>query len=306
VTTKNLPEFVIIGAPKSASTWLQLALRQHPAIYMPEHETPFFEDAYYDEKDLSGLCEAIDPAPPGAVIGIKCPNYLGTPACAPRIAKHLPNARLIAILRNPVDRAVSQYYHMIRSGRLPMAAADTAFSRYLQGQFDPPFAKQQVLEFGLYAWGLSGYLRVFPKEQILIITDLELRRDSRGVFERACRFLGVSDAVVPANIAMPRNQGVYFSPLLSLIMWLNQRGLTFDRQTGLEHPRKDAFGWAVRRLAILVSRMSAATRLFVRDQEPSVSLKTRSDLLEYYLPDILKLQELTQIDLTAWRSLRQT
>lgn len=273
---------------------------------MPEQETPFFEDAYYDEKDLSDLCKALNPAPPGAVTGIKCPNYLCTPACAPRLAKHLPNARLIAILRNPVDRAVSQYYHMIRSGRLPLAPADVAFSRYLEGQFDPPFAKQQVLEFGLYAWGLSSYLRLFPREQILIITDLELRRDSRGVFERACRFLGVTDAAVPANIAMPRNQGVYFSPLLSLIMWLNQRGLTFDRQTGLEHPRMDFLGSMVRRLAVLVSRASAATRLLVRDQEPSVSLKTRSGLLEYYLPDILKLQELTQIDLTAWRSLRQT
>lgn len=306
MTTKNLPEFVIIGAPKSASTWLQLALRQHPAIYMPEHETPFFEDAYYDEQDLSALSEALNPAPSGAVIGIKCPNYLCTPACAPRLARHLPDARLIAILRNPVERAVSQYYHMIRSGRLPLAPADQAFSRYLQGEFDPPFARQQVLEYGLYAWGLSSYLQVFPRDQILIITDLELRRDSRGVFERACRFLGVTDAVVPANIAMPRNQGVYFSPVLSLIMWLNQRGLTFDRETGLEHPRQDLFGGAVRRLAVMVSRMSAATRLFVRDQEPLVSLETRSGLLEYYLPDILKLQELTQIDLTAWRSLRQT
>jgi Sulfotransferase domain len=306
MTIKNLPEFVIIGAPKSASTWLQLALRQHPAIYMPESETPFFEDAYYDEKDLSCLFKAIDPAPPDAIIGIKCPNYLCTPACAPRLAKHLPNARLIAILRNPVDRAVSQYYHMIRSGRLPLRPADVAFSRYLGGQFDPPFAKQQVLEFGLYGWGLSNYLRLFPRQHLLVITDLELRQDLRGVFKRACRFVGVSDAVMPANIAMPRNQGVYFSPFLSLIMWLNQRGLTFDAQTGLEHPRRGFVGWTVRRLAVLGSRVSAATRLFVRDQEPAVSLKTRSGLLEYYLPDILKLQELTQIDLTAWRSVRET
>jgi hypothetical protein len=306
MTTKKLPEFVIIGAAKSASTWLHLALRQHPAIYMPGDETAFFEDAYYNENDLSHLYNAINAAPPDAVVGIKCPNYLCTLECAPRLAKHLPNARLIAILRNPVDRAVSQYYHMIRAGRLPMVPADVAFSRYLGGQFDPPFAKQQVMEFGLYGWGLSNYLRVFPTSQILVITDLELRRDLEGVFKRACRFVGVSDAVVPANIAMPRNQGVYFSPFLSLIMWLNQRGLTFDPQTGLEHPRQDFVGSAVRSLAVLGSRMSAATRLFVRDQEPSVSLKTRSGLLEYYLPDILKLQELTQIDLSAWKSLRQT
>jgi Sulfotransferase domain len=302
---RKLPDFVIIGAAKSASTWLHLALRQHPAIYMPESETPFFEDAYYDEKDLSGLYKATDSAPSDAKVGIKCPNYLCTPECAPRLARHLPNARLIAILRNPVDRALSQYYHDIRTGRLPLAPADVAFSRYLRGEFDPPYAKRLILEFGLYAQGISNHLRVFPSEQLLVITDLELRKDLRGVFERACRFVGVADDFVPANIAMPRNQGAYFSPFLWLTMSLNRRGITFDAQTGLEHPRRDFVSWGARRLAVLTSRMSAATRLFVRDQEPTVSFKTRSGLLEYYLPDILKLQELTQIDLSPWKTLRQ-
>ena len=219
---------------------------------------------------------------------------------------HLSNARLIAILRNPVDRAVSQYYHLIRSGRLPMVPADVAFSRYLAGEFDPPYAKQQVLEFGLYARGISNHLRVFPKAQLLVMTDLELRSDSQAVFKRACKFVGVSDSYMPANISMPRNQGVYFSPFLSLIMRLNQGGLTFDSHTGLEHPRRDFAGWTMRQLAVLGSRMSAATRLFVRQQEPAVSLKIRSGLLQYYLPDILQLQEIIQMDLSAWRSLQQT
>jgi hypothetical protein len=302
---KRVPEFVIIGAAKSASTWLHLTLRKHPGIYMPEIETAFFEDAYYDENNLDGLYSVIDPARPDALIGIKCPNYLCTPECAPRLARHLPNARLIAILRNPVDRAVSQYYHDIRSGRLPLVPADAAFARYLKGQFDPPYAKRLVLEFGLYAQGLANYLRVFPSEQLLVITDLELQQNMQGVFERACRFVGAADDFVPPNIAMPRNLGVYFSPLLGLITSLNRRGIAFDAQTGLEHPREDFVGRAARRVAALAGRMSAATRLFVRNQEPSVSFKTRSGLLEYYLPDILKLQELTHIDLSAWRSLRQ-
>lgn len=302
MTTNKLPDFVIIGAAKSASTWLHLALRQHPAIYMPEAETPFFEDAYYNENDLSGLSGTINSAPPQAVVGIKCPNYLCIPECAPRLARHLPNARLIAILRNPVDRAVSQYYHLIRSGRLPMMPADMAFSRYLKGKFDPPYAKQQVLEFGLYARGISNYLQLFPRQQLLVMTDLELRTDLEGVFKRACQFVGVADDFVPANLALPRNQGVYFSPFLSLIMRLNQRGIIFDKQTGLEHPRNDFTGWAMRHLAVLGSRVSAATRLFVRQQEPAVSVEIRSGLLQYYLADILQLEETMQIDLTAWKS----
>ena len=63
------PHFVIIGAAKSASTWLHLTLRQHPAIYMPGNETAFFEDPYYDESDLSPLRAEIKPAPLDAVVG---------------------------------------------------------------------------------------------------------------------------------------------------------------------------------------------------------------------------------------------
>ena len=298
----KLPHFVIIGAGKSASTWLHFALRQHPSIFMPEDEIPFFEDPYYDASDLTPLHAALDQAPTGATIGIKRPNYLCTPECAPRLAKHLRDARLIAILRNPVDRAISQYYHLIRSGRLPVAPADKAFSRYLAGEFDAPFTKQLVLEFGLYAKGIANFWSVFPRDQLMIFTDLGMRGGSLDVFRRACRFLQVSDDFVPADITRPRNQGVYFSPFLSLIQSLNHRGQTFNSQTGLETLRQDFTGRVARRLAVLGSRLSAATRIFVRDQEPSVSQKTRLGLLEFYRSDIDELERMIDKDLTPWRS----
>jgi sulfotransferase family protein len=305
VATHAVPEFVIIGAAKSASTWLHLALRQHPDVYMPVSETPFFEDPYYNERDLSPLAAELKPAPGGAVVGIKCPNYLCTAECAPRLAKHLPNARLIAILRNPVDRAISQYYHLIRSGRIPVAPADDAFARYLAGQFDPPYAKQQVMDFGLYAQGIANYRRVFPRERLLILTDLDLRGGSLDVFKRVCRFLEIEDSSVPRGISMRRNQGVYFSPALSFIQSLNHRGTVYDPSTGLVAPRPGLIGWSVRRLALLASRLSAATRIFLREQEPAVSFETRTALLEFYLPDIVKLEAMTKLDLSSWKVLRR-
>jgi hypothetical protein len=65
-------------------------------------------------------------------------------------------------------------------------------------------------------------------------------------------------------------------------------------------------GWGARRLALLGSRLSAATRIFVREQEPAVSPNTRAALLDFYLPDIVKLEAMTNIDLSAWKVLRQT
>jgi hypothetical protein len=96
---------------------------------------------------------------------------------------------------------------------------------------------------------------------------------------------------------------VYFSPLLSFIQSMNNRGLAFDASTGLETVRPGLAGWSARRLALLVSRLSAATRRFVRQQEPAVSLKTRAGLLDFYLPDIVKLEAMTKLDLSAWKRL---
>src|SRR5215469_14246021 len=128
---------------------------------MPGEETAFFEDPNYREEDLAPLSEALQAAPSDKLLGIKCPNYLCTPQCAPRLARHLPRARLIAILRNPVDRAISQYYHLIRSGRLPLVPADAAFAEYLAGRFDPPYAQAIVLDFGRYAMGVENFYREF-------------------------------------------------------------------------------------------------------------------------------------------------
>jgi Sulfotransferase family len=297
----KLPDFVIIGAAKSASTWLHLALRQHPAVYMPADETEFFDDVYYNANDLGPLFAQLKGAPAGAVVGIKCPNYLCTPQCVPRLAQHLPQARLVAILRNPVDRAISQYYHLIRAGQLPVVPADIAFSHYLAGRFDPPYARRLVMDFGRYAMGLENFRRVFPSEQLLVLTDLDMRSSSLGVLQRVCRFLEIEPTSVPMGVSVPRNQGVYFVPFLRFIHFMNQHGQIYDAASGLARPRPGPLAWSAGRLALFGSRLSAATRIFVRPQEPAVSAQTRAALLEFYLPDIVRLEGMTNMDLSAWK-----
>jgi len=298
----NAPlHFVIIGAAKSGSTWLHLSLRQHPGIHMPSSETAFLEDPYYDENDLGKLHQALEPAPAGALIGIKCPNYLCAPECATRLARHFPHARLLAILRNPVDRAISQYYHLIRSGRIPVVAPDIAFAGLLAGESDPPYLARQVIGFGLYAEGIARYLRLFPAEQLLVVTDQDLRLGARAVFQRACRFLQVDDSFVPSGISVPRNQGVYSLPVLSFIQSLNHYAHEYDVRTGVATSRPGPASWIARRLALLGSRLSGATRLLVREQRADVSLKTRADLLQFYLPDIVKLESMMNLDLSGWK-----
>lgn len=298
----RLPDFVIIGAAKSASTWLHMSLREHPAVYMPVAESAFFEDPYYRENDLGPLYAEVKDAPRGALLGVKCPNYLCTPECAPRLFRVLPHSRLIALLRNPVDRAISQYYHLMRSGQLPVRPADDAFEQYLAGRFEPAYARKVIMDFGLYGMGIDNFRSNFPPQQLLILTDLDMRRSSAEVFRRVCDFLDIEQIAVPKSGSVPRNQGVYFLPLLSFIQRMSHFGQSYDPITNRAVLRPGFRGWAARQLALYGSRLSGASRTFVRPQAPQVSVRTRAALLEFYLPDILKLEALTQLDLSAWKS----
>jgi Sulfotransferase family len=292
---------VIIGAGKSATTWLHMALRKHPRIFLPENETPFFEDPYYCETDLTRLSSEFRNALGDATVGIKRPNYLCTPGCADRIARHIPRARLITILRNPVERAVSQYFHLVRSGRLPVEDPDMAFSRYLRGEFESHYLERIILQFGLYAAGLSEYQRVFSAEQILVLTDLELRSDPAGLFKGVCRFLGLADDFVPRRISLRRNQGVYFPPFLSLIRSLNVHGHAFFPTTGVLAPRRNVFAKSARVSAVVASRVSALSRMISSSSRSVVSDEIRARLLNYYLVDIGNLEGMTKMNLDAWR-----
>jgi hypothetical protein len=298
----RLPDFVIIGAGKSATTWLHMALRKHPEVFLPENETPFFEDPYYCESDLTRLCSELRNAQASATVGIKRPNYLCTPGCADRLARHMPRALLIAMLRNPVERAVSQYFHLVRSGRLPVENPDTVFRRYLNGQFESLYVERTILKFGLYAEGLSEYQRVFPDEQILVLTDLDLSLDSSTLFRRVCRFLGVADDFVPRNIAWRRNQGVYFLPLLSLIQSLNACGHAFVRASGVVAPRSNILAKTARVSAVFASRVSAVSRMLSSNSRSVLSGEIRAQLLKYYLPDIEHLEDLLKMNLDAWKN----
>src|SRR5690348_3927297 len=108
------PNFLIIGAEKAGTTFLHQALRLHGDVFMPSDEIPFFEDPDYGApgawQEFSKLFE------PGAgkrAIGLMRPNYLHKPECPARIHKHFPDAKLVVMLRDPVERAISAYNHNV-------------------------------------------------------------------------------------------------------------------------------------------------------------------------------------------------
>jgi hypothetical protein len=173
--------FLIIGATKSATTWLQQSLQLDPRVHMPDPEIHYFS-RYHDRGDRWYL-ENFKPASEDLIIGEKSNSYLDTPAAAARIHQSLPHVLLVAQLRNPVERAYSDYCMLHRRGE---ATGD--IERYL----DPrQGAGGRFLEGGLYFRQLRRFLEFFPRERLLVLFYEDLKRDAAGQVQDLRQFLGL-------------------------------------------------------------------------------------------------------------------
>lgn len=176
-------DFLIIGATKSATTWLQRSLQADPAVFMPDPELHYFSreyhrgDAWYFAQ-FAGAAE-------DRLIGEKSNSYLESAEAAKRIARALPWARLVVQLRNPIDRAYSDYCMMYRRGEV---------GRDVERYLDPRRPQEtRLLTAGLYHGQLSRYYDLFPAERILV-TLFETIRTAPERQSAAVRiFLGLPD-----------------------------------------------------------------------------------------------------------------
>jgi hypothetical protein len=152
-------DFLIIGAAKSATTWLQHSLQREPSIYMPDPELHYFsrqfqngQDWYLGQFDKSGSHQTV---------GEKSNSYLEKPEAAQRIRNALPDVKLIVQLRNPIERAYSDYCMLLRRGEV-----GKDIERYL----DPRHSGGgRFLAGGRYFHQLKVYLDLFKREQLLIL-----------------------------------------------------------------------------------------------------------------------------------------
>jgi Sulfotransferase domain len=208
---RPLPDFLIIGAQKAGTTALFAYLRWHPEITGPSWKEVSFFDRRYREDERA--YRASFPAKPRQwivarrrgrwpLVGEASPSYILHPL-APRRARDLvPEARLIAVLRNPVDRAYSHYQHEVRLGREPFSFED-ALDREgerLRGEVERMVAEPSYFSGawwnytyvarGRYAEQLARWLAVFPREQLLILFMEELERDAAATYARVLDFLG--------------------------------------------------------------------------------------------------------------------
>jgi hypothetical protein len=295
----QLPQFVIIGAHKSASTALADTLRQHTQVYMPAGETHHFRDPEYRSSRLGDLALLFGDSHPAKRRGIKCPDYLGQEPCAQRIASDLGLVDIIAVLRNPIDGALSNYYWRMRWGQLPVTPPEVGLRKVLQGRYVGVPKIQEILEYGRYANHWERYLRIFGPERILILLDSDLRRDPVAAQARCYSFLGLDSGFRPRLDRKSGNEGVYPIPRIRLLRAVNR--FVYDNGdplTGtLRRPKRVD---QVLFLGMVVQADRYVMRPVVGNEKPVIDPGLRRKLRDFYEADIRGLEKLIDRDLTAW------
>ena len=207
-------DFVIIGAQKSASTYLQTQLSLHKNIYLPKGEYAFFEDLNLCET-RSSLDDLFLQSEEGKKLGIKRPNYLAKPDVAKKLLEYSSNLKLIAVLRDPVRRACSAYFHYIKYGFIRPLPITQGMDLILAGSHPDPAAKD-ILEYSCYGKQLQMYLKLFPKDQLHVVFQEILFNSPLDQLNQVFNFLDVSKITQVADVGRP--QSVVYN--LNRLRWI--------------------------------------------------------------------------------------
>ncbi len=295
-----LPDFVIIGAQKAATTLVHQWLRQHPQAWLPKAEDPYFRDPVYGTRDLDSWAQQYAGRTERR-LGLKCPDYLARPEVPLRLHRDLAEPDLIVCLRDPVARALSAYFWWMRWGLIPIRPAEEGLWRILDGGYrdlDPTVG--DVLEWGLYHRHLTRFLGHFPHEKLLVLFDEDLRRKPADALRQTHEFLGIDPGVAPPIMRAEANPGVYSLERLRFLQRRTKHMLRWDparTYPSLVHPSfplprlyTDAVAFADR--YVLARRHPNA--------KPRLSAELTSALRDYYRADVTALERLVGRDLTSW------
>lgn len=223
---RRRPDFLVIGAMKSGTSTLFHHIAAHPLVDAPLRK----ELHYFGHARRAGLGEGwyrahfpLGPAR-GRLTGEATPDYLFDPDVPARIAAELPAVRLVAILREPAARAVSQYRHEVRMGRetLPIEAAFAAEEVRMAHAARLGEAGRETLHHasyrrrGLYAEQITRYRALFPPDRLLVLGAGALAREPEATLGRAFEFLGLPPEPVDGGVARNRAAGPAGAPVALL------------------------------------------------------------------------------------------
>jgi hypothetical protein len=301
------PDFLVVGAPKAGTTALHAALAQHPEVFVTSPKEPKFwlcdgapppawrgpGDAHSQQEWIwrpDDYAELFRSAADGTVRGESTPFYLWSRGAHRRIAESLPDVKLIAVVRDPIDRAYSNWMHLWSDGLEPVADFEEAFARQDARVRDgwAPFWRYR--ELGLYGEQLDHVRSYVDPQRILVLRYRDIVDDPPAAVDRTCRFLGITPGTIGT---IPRDNARSFV----------QPGWR-SRVLG---PTVRAGAWAGQFVRPEVWRRAHAPLMAQlagpgASHRPHLSAEQRERLLPAFADDVTLLSELTGEDFSDWLS----
>jgi len=297
-----MPNFLIVGAAKAGTTSLYHYLRQHPDIYLsPVKEPKYFalagERRSYggpgdqDDMDrhsvttLEAYRRLFNGAGDGQAAGEASTLYLYDDDAAGRIRSSIPDVRLIALLRDPAERAYSNFLYMVRRGNEPLRTFEEGLAAEDQRVAQGWMPSWHYRRRGLYAEQLRRYYRRFDRAQIRVYLYDDLERRPADLVRDLFGFLDVDDTFTPDvskrhNVSgMPRHERVH--SLLNGSSRVTAALRSLVPATAARRMGRQIRQWNLSRTAM--------------------SPEARQSLVSFYQDDISQLEDMIGRDLSAWR-----
>jgi hypothetical protein len=275
-TTTSLATFVMIGPGKAGTTWVYGLLKAHPEVCVAAAKETMFFDAYY-HKGVDWYHRLYPRCGGYKAVGEVSNSYIFSEEAPARMRAYNPALKLVTSLRNPIDRAFSNYLFWLRNAQVTGSFEDVLAAR-----------RNDLLDQGRYAYHLERYLLHFGRDQLLVLAFDDLQRDPLGYGRELLEFVGVDASHVP-EVAANKVLGAA-RPRSRLAARLVKGAAAAVRQAGLPGVVTRVKGSALPR---------ALYREYGAEEYPSMRPETRAELSRYFAADVARLSELTGRDYAA-------
>lgn len=213
------PSFIVIGVQRAGTTALHTYLGFHPQLVPSVRKEVHFFNRHYDRgvRWYHSMFPRPDQLGAGQITFETTPAYIYEPNVAERIHEYNPNLKLILILRNPIERAYSAWNRLDwpRYGYTSFndVVRDGLAKIEQEQQYYAPKGQPTYLQRGLYRMQIERYLALFPREQLLILENGEMRRDTPGTMRKITQYVGLSDYAWESENFAPEGQTVSSAPM---------------------------------------------------------------------------------------------
>lgn len=277
-----LPNLLIIGSQHCGTSWIYECLREHPDVFMsPKKETHFFDLLYAKGIDwyAKWFRESNE-----LVVGEATASYLFCRETPKRIARHLPNVKLVASVRNPVDRAYSHYWRHRSLGKITCDFQE-AWRQY-----------RYLVERGYYYKHLKRYLEFFPTENLLVLVFDDLESEPVSWIQDVLEFIEVDTSFVPSLINRRVNKAQKHRFLWMVDGWVYCRN--FLREKGL-----DSIVAMIKRTGL--GKLIHTYSRFLKNDYPEMKPEARRVWIELFREENQRLSNWLGRDLSHWNEVSE-